>query len=438
MSMAQTALPRRGWYHGWNIVAVCALSQTVANGLPVNAFTLFVQDWSAELHAPISSLQLGLAALGVFSSLFAPFVGTLVDEYPARLLMGSGLAGIAVFYIGISFVSATWQFMALFVLLLPLAVVFSTSLPANAVVSRWFVRRLGLALGITSFGFGMAGVVLPLIIAAALPLGWRVIWRIAGVAIAFVVTPIVIATLRDHPDERDGVYYLRPDGTSPASLHHGVTHDGTPLSWREVLARRNFWLLVAVFLPTLATYGGCSHNLAPIGASLGLTRQTAGVLVSAFSLSHVGATLLAGLLSDRFGNRRPLAALAIGTAAGSLLVALSTEVTGLAVGITLAGLSGGMWPLLVAAIAREFGSGGVGRGFGLLTMFVPVVVFTPFIVAKVHESTGSYVPALSGLAVLTFAGGMVCFLFMRERDDGGRPTESHGAATSADTVGSMS
>jgi MFS family permease len=415
-------------------VAVCALSQSVANGLPVNAFTLFVQDWSAELHAPISSLQLGLAALGVFSSLLAPFVGTLVDKYPARLLMGCGLAGIAVFDIGISFVSATWPFLALFMPVLPVAVVLSTSLTANAVVSRWFVRRLGLALGITSFGFGMAGVVLPLIIAALLPLGWRTIWRIAGVAIALVVIPIVIAVLRDRPDERDRGHHLRPDGASPRSLHHGLTHDGTPLGWREVLARRNFWLLVAVFLPMLATYGGCSHNLAPIGATLGLTGQAAGVLVSIFSLSHVGATLLAGLLSDRFGNRRPLAALAAATAVASLLVALSTEVTGLAVGVALAGLSGGMWPLLVAAIAREFGSGGVGRGFGLLTMFVPVVVLTPFIVAKVHESTGSYGPSLSGLAILTLAGGMACLLFMRERQDGGRPNESYGAATS----GSMS
>ncbi len=425
MSKAHSAPPRGGWYHGWNIVAVCALSQTVANGLPVNAFTLFVQDWSAELHTPISSLQLGLAALGVFSSLFAPFVGTLVDKYPARLLMGAGLAGIAVFNIGISFVSTAWQFLALFMLLLPIAIVFSTSLPSNAVVSRWFVRRLGLALGITSFGFGIAGVLLPLIIAALLPLGWRMIWRIAGVAIAFVVIPIVIAALRDRPDERDGDYYLRSEGTSEPSLHHGLTHENTPLSWRQVLARRNFWILVAVFLPMLATYGGCSHNLAPIGSSLGLERQTIGALVATFNLSHVAATLFAGLLSDRFGNRRPLAALAVATAAGSLLVAVSTDVTGLAVGITLAGLSGGMWPLLVAAIAREFGSSGVGRGFGLLTMFVPVVVLTPYIVAKVHESTGSYAPSLTGLAILTLSGGVACLLLMRERCDGGHPNDSH-------------
>lgn len=68
--MAADGKTRKGWYHGWNIVAVCVLSQAVANGLPVNSFTLFVQDWSAELHAPISFFQLGLAALGLFSAFF--------------------------------------------------------------------------------------------------------------------------------------------------------------------------------------------------------------------------------------------------------------------------------------------------------------------------------------------------------------------------------
>lgn len=83
MSATSDVAARRGWYHGWNIVAACALSQAMANGLPVNAFTLFLQDWSTEFHAPISSLQLGLAALGIFSSVFAPFVGVLVDRKPA-------------------------------------------------------------------------------------------------------------------------------------------------------------------------------------------------------------------------------------------------------------------------------------------------------------------------------------------------------------------
>jgi hypothetical protein len=62
--MTDVARPR-GWYHGWNIVAVCIVSQVAANGLTYNAFSLFLRDWSRELHAPISRLQLAVKVFSV-------------------------------------------------------------------------------------------------------------------------------------------------------------------------------------------------------------------------------------------------------------------------------------------------------------------------------------------------------------------------------------
>src|SRR5208282_3477907 len=135
-----------------------------------------------------------------------------------------------------------------------------TTLPANAVVSRWFVRRLGLALGLTSFGLGIAGVVLPPIVGALLPeFGWRMIWRVFGLLVALIVAPLVVGVVRDRPAERDGTYYVTADGASRAHLGHGqgTGLGGGGLTWRAVFARRNFWLLVAVFLPMLGLYGGC-------------------------------------------------------------------------------------------------------------------------------------------------------------------------------------
>jgi MFS family permease len=424
---------RRGWYQGWNIVAACVLSQAVANGLPVNAFSLFLQDWSAQLHAPISFFQLGLAALGVVSAFGSPWVGVLADKYPARWLLGGGLLSTACFCIGVSVVTTSWQLLALFTVLLPVSVLFSSSLPANAVVARWFVRRLGLALGLTAFGLGLAGVILPPIVAAIMPvLGWRVIWRGSGIFIALIVAPVVMWVVRDRPADSDGVHYVPVDNESRAArgVGHGSHPGNASLNWRGVLGRRTFWLLVAVFLPILGLYGGCGNNLAPIASSQGLSRQTAGVLLSALSLAHVASTLLSGLLSDRFGNRFPLAGLAMTAAMGGFLVAFGHGVIDLGIGVVLVGLGGGMWPLLAAAVAREFGARGVGRAFGLLMMFLPVIVLMPFAVAKVHEVFGSYAPALAGLAGLTLLSGTACMAFMRERrvDQGGGSGIAHEVA----------
>lgn len=417
---------RRGWYHGWNIVAVCVLAQTAANGLPINAFSLFLHDWSVELNAPISSLQLSLAALGLAAAILSPIVGPLADKYPARWLMGGGVLGIALFHVGVSFVTARWQLLTLFMLLLPIALTFSTTLVSNASVSRWFMRRLGLALGLSAFGLGAAGVILPPIVATLTPeLGWRMVWRGAGLLIALVVLPLVLFVMRDRPSACDGFRYVTStaDGASTAKHgHHGLAEQGghgatggaDSLGWRDILASRNFRLLLVVYLPMLALHGACLHNLAPLATSRSLDQQTAGVLLSAFSLSHVTSTLVVGMLSDRFGNCLPLVGLALATAAGGTIVAFAHTAAALFIGVLMVGLSGGMWPLLAAAVATEFGANHVGRSFGLLIMFLPVIGLMPSAIARIQERTGSYVPGLSALAVLTFVGGVAC-LFMRER-----------------------
>ena len=146
--IAEAAVPR-GWYHGWNIVVVTILSQVAANGLTYNTFSLFVREWSTDLHAPISQLQLAVAAMALFAALASPAIGALADKYPARRLFGCGLLGIAAFYLAISVTTAAWQVIALYGLFVPLALALCTSVTANPLISRWFVRRLGLALGLS-------------------------------------------------------------------------------------------------------------------------------------------------------------------------------------------------------------------------------------------------------------------------------------------------
>src|SRR5215470_6957159 len=107
----------RLWYHGWNVVAVCILSQVAANGLTYNAYSLFLRGWSLELHTPVSKLQLPVAAMAFVAAFISPFVGSFADKYLARRLFAIGLIGMALFYLAISWVQETWQIVALYGLL---------------------------------------------------------------------------------------------------------------------------------------------------------------------------------------------------------------------------------------------------------------------------------------------------------------------------------
>jgi MFS family permease len=413
--IADAPSPRR-WYYGWNIVAACILSQVAANGLTFNAMSLFLRDWSVQLHTPISRLQLALAGIALVSAMLAPLVGVLADKYPARRLFACGLLGIAIFYVAIGSVTAAWQIMALYGLLAPAALTLCTAVPANTLISRWFVRRLGLALGLSAFGIGMAGVVLPPVIAVILPVvGWRMIWRGGGLLIVLIVIPLVMLVIHDRPTHSQGFSYLSDDGKPHQSHGHGsgIGRQG----WRAIVARKTFWLLVAIYLPMLALYAGSSQNIAPLAASHGLSQRSAGVLISVLSLSHVVSTPICGLMSDRLGNRLPFASLAVTMTVGAAVFAFGASLISLAVGCMLIGFGGGLFTLLAAAIGTEFGREEFGRAFGLSMFFLPIASLAPFFVAKTQETAGSYTPGLVGLTVFVLISGALS-LTLSERSRG--------------------
>jgi len=411
---ASIAAPR-GWYHGWNIVAVCILSQTMGNGLTYNALSLFLKGWSQELNTPISHLTLTVAIMGTVAALVSPFVGALADKYPARRLLVIGLLGMAVFYVLVGSVTASWQLLVLYGVIAAPALTFCTAVVANALISRWFVRRRGLAFGLSAFGIGLAGVLLPQIINPLLPLvGWRMIWWGGGVFVAVVVVPIVLVVVRNRPSEEEGRYYLT--GESASAGHHGHgAGGGNQMSWREVIARKNFWLLVGIYLPLVALSGAAVQNIVPYASSHGLSRGTGAGLLSLLSFMHVVATLVLGLLSDRFGNRLPFIGLGVLMVVGSLLLALGSDLPVIVMGCFLIGLGSGVFTLLAAAIAVEFGAEGMGRAFGLCMMFVPVITLSPYLIARSQERTGSYTHAFIGGAIFLAISAFLATLYRERR-----------------------
>jgi MFS family permease len=410
---ASIAAPR-GWYHGWNIVAVCILSQAMGNGLTYNALSLFLKGWSQELHTPISRLTLTVAIMGTVAAVISPFVGALADKYPARRLLVCGLLGMAVFYVCVGSVTASWQLLVLYGVIAAPALTFCTAVVTNTLITRWFVRRRGLAFGLSAFGIGLAGVLLPQIINPLLPLvGWRMIWWGGGVFVAVIVVPLMLVVVRNRPSEEEGRYYLT--GETASAGHHGHgTGGGTQMSWREVVKRKNFWLLVGIYLPLVALSGAAVQNIVPYATSHDLSRQTGAALLSLLSAMHVVATLVLGLLSDRFGNRLPFIGLAALMVVGSLLLALGSDLPVIVVGCLLIGLGSGVFTLLAAAIAVEFGAEGMGRAFGLCMMFVPVITLSPYLIARSEEATGSYTHAFIGGAIFLAISGFLATLY-RER-----------------------
>jgi MFS family permease len=421
MRDTSTVQPSGRWYHGWTIVAVLVLSQVAANSLTYNSFPQFVPVWAAEMHALPSRFQLSIMAMLVGAALASVIVGAWADKYPARRLFGTGLIGMAVFFLGVSFATLPWQIIALYGLVAAPMLTLCTAVTANALISRWFVRRLGTALGISTCGVGLASTVLPKLVAHFLPeVGWRMIWRVGAVLVVAVVMPIVVMVIRDRPSARHGLHYLTVDGTPPLVMPHGGGPATSTLTWREIMGRRNFWLLVVIYLVMIGTGTAFIQNMGVFAKSRGLGLQDTGTLIAVVGVAHVFAALGMGALADRFGNRLPLAGMALAVAAGIGFLAIGHSLPALALGAGLIGLNAAVFTPLSAGIATEFGAAGFGRAFGLAMLFLPFSQIFPYLVARQQELTGSYLPAMAGCATaLVIIAGLSLMLHEKGRGRSG-------------------
>jgi MFS family permease len=406
------------WYYGWNIVAVCVLSQVAALALTLNCFTLFLHAWTHEFGIPVSTLAFSVTIFSVGCAIVCPFAGAAADRFPARWVFGAALIGLVAFHAAIGFVTAGWQIVLLYSALLPIAISFAASVPAQAVVSRWFVRRVGLAMGLTAFGLALAGVIFPTLIGWLTPiLGWRRVWWLFSAAIAVVVLPVVVGVIRDRPGEREGLDYVGPQ--APAHL-------SPKMKAADIFKRPNFWVTIGVFVPIQCCFMGISINLAPLVLSRGFNTATAAVLLSLMSATALVAKLASGVTADRIGNRTPLVLTALIAAAGVAVLAFSGRSLPLMfAALTLMGLTQGVWTLLASATVAEFGAQGFGRAFGVISAFTPIGALAPPMLARLQETSGSYVGGLMGLALFALVGAGVGLL-LKERHPPGAPAQSLG------------
>jgi len=405
-SVAADAPRRGGWYYGWTIVGLGMLSQMAGLGLALSSFTFFLQDWHREFGTPLSTLELSVTVFSLVCAVFCALAGMAADKLPARWLLAGGVALLAVLHVAVGFATAGWQIIVIFGVM-GVGVTFSSNIPCQALVSRWFVRQRGMALGISALGINAAAVVLPpVVIWSVHSFGWRQTWEIYAGAMAVLVLPALVFGVRDRPRPGEGAAYLGAEADAPAAA---------AVSLKDILTRPNFWIVGAAFLCVYCASMGVGLNLGPLVKSRGLSDTTLAILASSLGAADVVGKLGSGWLADRFGNRLPLTLMCLIGAAGAALIGATQGMAALVIGLLLVGATGAIWTLLASATATEFGQAGFGRAFGVICTFTPFGSLAPPVVAWAKEQTSSFSVGLYGLAGLALVGALLSLLLKERR-----------------------
>src|SRR4029453_3263912 len=128
----------------------------------------------------------------VIGPLFGFFAGWIVDRFGPRRLMLAGIVMAGVALIGLGSMSALWMFYA-FYLINALGYVCGGPLPNQILLSRWFDRSRGKAMGFAYLGIGVGGAVVPLLSYWLTQMfGWRTALQVLGIVIIALSLPLVL------------------------------------------------------------------------------------------------------------------------------------------------------------------------------------------------------------------------------------------------------
>ena len=376
--------------------------------------SIFIEDFIADLGISRSLIST-LYTLGTLIGSFAlPIVGYQVDRRGARLMVGviAALFGLACVYMGYvqNAVMLGFGFIALRMLGQG-----SLGLVCTNVINQWWVRRRGIMMGIS----GMAGSLIslggfPNLVNWFLPIyGWRFTYICLGLILVFVMTPMGLIFVRNHPED----YGLQPDG-GESTTFKSRKRKQVPVGWTEVhwtlgdaMRTSVFWILVATLSAISMLSTGLFFHMVSIFIDNGLTPNLAAAIFVPIAVTTAIVNLGSGVLVDRVPVRI-LLAIGLFFQALSLLMArsLSSPTLALVFGVVL-GVSSGLIRILGGVVwAMYFGRRHLGRITGFATMItITGSALGPMPLGIGRDLLGSYNFALLISVFIPFLLGIVGF-----------------------------
>lgn len=392
---------RAGTYQGWWVLAATFACAMLVIGSTNYAFQLFVVPVQAEFGLSRAAVNQGMSLFLIGGALWAPIAGRLLDRFPAPAVMAAGGASIGLGMAAIAASSSLVLIAGALVGPMALGAMCAGGLANTTIVSRWFRRRRGRALGIATVSSGAGGFVMVQLITALIARhGWRGALVSTGAILALGVGALALLVVRSRPDERA---LAQAGELAPGPAGEGGTAERT-WSFAELVRRRNFWCITFGTGLLMASDGALLTSQMPYLLGLGIEAQSASFLIACMTASSVAGKLGIGLAADRMDLRRLFAIVAVCHVVLLLVLIAEPGYGILLVAVSLFGVGvGGVYPMLATLTAEAFGSASYGSVAGTMQMvLLPISIALLTFIGASHDRTGSYTLAFEVFIGLVF------------------------------------
>ena len=380
-------------FYGWYIVAA-SLFIIILDGLLLYSFGVFLP----YLNEDFGLTRAAGSSLFSFRSLVqAPafiLAGRLIDKFdPRAVILGGGLiAALGMFMSGIA--ETTWQLYISYGFFVGLgdAVLYITCV---ALVSRWFVKKRALAIGIITTGVPLSGLITnPL--TAWLINGFGV--RNALFALGALMTTVIMAAfvLRARPADKN----LRPYGEEDNGRDErpggaaGVPEEKSDWTAIEAISTPNYWLMYAMYFLGFTTFLIIVTQFYNFEIDLKVAALAAAGPPAAIGLgSIIGRTLLSSILAEVLEYRKVLLICFFAQGSSIILLLVFDHIWAFYLFGFLFGFFYSAWvPIFPTLLGKFFGLRALGTIYGIFgTSYSIAAIGGPILAGYVHDVTGSYV-----------------------------------------------
>jgi MFS transporter, OFA family, oxalate/formate antiporter len=390
------AKPSWGW-----MVVVGATIMTFGFYGASGSFGVFLKPIEESLNLTRASASSAMSTFMAIFGLSGIISGRLTDKYGPRIVIGAGAVIGCLGYLLMSRASSLWQIHLFF------GVVAGASMgtcftPLVTTISKWFIEKRVLAIGITTIGISLGQMTVPIIAAFLIAgNGWQPAYII--LAIVVLITSIPAAILL---------------GKKPQSYTQEIdiktSRPSIGLSAGEAVRTVPFWMFIIIGIVNASGFYIILVHIVAYAIGLGILAVDSALILTFINIGSIMTPFLVWYLARRIGSRFTLISM-LGIQAVAFFFLLGTTgfyylaIVGLIFGFGF----GGSNTIRISTIPEIFGTRSAGAIIGLISVAWSIGgIIGPILAGYIYDVSHSYSLAfLIGGLLLTI--GVVAGFFLK-------------------------
>lgn len=399
-----------GLFYGWIVVASCCLLGMSAAVLLT--YGIYVKELLAEFGwgravtssvASVANLVYGIAA--VYAGMFADRYNPRKLVWICAVMLGSGLCLCGL-------VQSLWQLYFFYGVVAALGAACCYSLP-SAIVQKWFIKKRGLALGISMGGIGLGTLAISALVGFLVPvLGWRTAFFAEG-GLLFVLLVTAAFFIVGDPEQKG----LLPYGAKICVVKK-TTNPEKEWLMKKIIIRKSFLMCYGINFFTNISLMIVYVHVVPYAEDMGISKLAAASAMGLMGGINAGGRLVLGGVCDRIGFKNGLI-ISIGLCCSMILyLILVRNIWMLYIFVIIFSLGyGGKAMALPGLVGDIYGTRSLGMIMGLMATGYGIGGFIgPVLAGWIFDQMHSYVMAFITGAFFYVISIILSFLVKREVD----------------------